>query len=332
VRVVVTGATGNVGSSVIAALGQDPSVDSIVGLARRRPEGATPKVAWYAVDVASDPLEPVVRGADVLIHLAWAIQPSHDLGMLHATNVEGSRRVLEATAAERVPAIVFASSVGVYSPGRKGRRVDESWPTHGIPTSFYSRHKAAVERFLDAFEVELPDVRVVRLRPALSFQRSAAEEIRRLFIGRLVPPGLLRPALMPVVPHVPGLSFQAVHTDDVAQAYRLAAVGDARGPFNIAAEPPLDTGALAEILGARPLRTPERLIRLGAAATWRLRLQPTPPGWVDMALQGPLVDASRAWTELGWEPRHTASAAVTELLEGFAERGAGPTPPLAAGW
>jgi len=318
--VVVTGATGNVGSSVVAALGQDPGVESILGVARHRPDRVVPKVAWATADVATDALEPLFNGTDVVIHLAWAIQPARDLGALHATNVEGSRRVLRAATAERVPSVVVASSLGAYSPGPKDRRVDETWPTHGIPSSFYSRHKAAVERLLDSFEAERPEVRVVRLRPALSFQRAAAEEIRRQFIGRLVPARLLRPGLVPVVPHVPGLRFQAVHTADVGRAYALAATGSVRGPFNIAAEPELDTLALAELLRARPVRIPEGWIRLGAGATWRLRLQPTPPDWVDMALQAPLMDVTRAKNELGWEPRHTATQAILELLEGFAAR------------
>src|SRR3712207_7272615 len=52
-----------------------------------------------------------------------------------------------------------------YSPGSKDRRVDESWPTDGIETSFYSRHKAATERLLDDAEKRYPDLRSVRLRP-----------------------------------------------------------------------------------------------------------------------------------------------------------------------
>ena len=59
-------------------------------------------------------------------------------------NVEGSARVFDAAGAARVPTLVYASSVGAYGPGPKDRRVDESWPTTGIPTSFYSRHKAEV--------------------------------------------------------------------------------------------------------------------------------------------------------------------------------------------
>ena len=83
-----------------------------------------------------------------------------------------------------MPALVYASSVGAYSPGPKDRRVDESWPTAGIESSFYSRHKAEVERLLDRFERETPSVRVVRLRPALIFKREAASGIRRLFAAR----------------------------------------------------------------------------------------------------------------------------------------------------
>jgi UDP-glucose 4-epimerase len=62
--------------------------------------------------------------------------------------------------------------------------------------------------------------------------------------------------------------------------------------------------------------------------TWRFRLQPTPPGWLDLALSVPLLDVSRARTELGWEPRRRADEALLELLEGMREGAGIPTPPL----
>ncbi|MCV4784716.1 hypothetical protein OFM36_35330, partial [Escherichia coli] len=86
--------------------------------------------------------------------------------------------------------------------------------------------------------------RVVRLRPGLIFQRQAATEIRRLFVGPFLPPFLADRRAIPVVPRVKDLVFQAVHADDVAQAYRLAVVRDVRGAFNIAAEPVLDPAEL----------------------------------------------------------------------------------------
>jgi UDP-glucose 4-epimerase len=330
-RVVVTGASGNVGTSVLRALEHEPAVDSVLGLARRVPELSLPKVEWARADVSQDALEPHFRGADAVVHLAWLIQPSRDAEILYATNVEGSRRVFEAAGAAGVPALVYASSIGAYSPGPKDRAVDESWPTDGIQTSFYSRHKAEVERLLDRFELAHPEVRSVRLRPGLIFKREAASEIRRYFAGPLLPNPLVHPGRIPVVPDTPRLVFQAVHADDIGDAYRRAIVSDVRGAFNVAAEPVLDPDALARLLGARKLPVRGGLLRAGAALSWRGRLQPTPEGWVDMALGVPVMDTTRAREELGWAPRHDAGAALLELLGGLHDGAGYPTPPLAPG-
>jgi UDP-glucose 4-epimerase len=327
-RVVVVGATGNVGTSVLDALAEEPRVDSVLGVARRRPDLALPKVEWAPADVVTSDLRSLFQGADCVVHLAWLIQPSRDRDRLWLTNVHGSTRVFEAVAEARVPALVYASSVGAYSPGPKDRLVDESWPTDGISTSFYSRDKAEVERILDHFERDRPETRVVRLRPGLIFKREAASGIRRLFAGPLLPTPLVRPGLVPFVPDIPRLRFQAVHSRDVGDAYRLAIVGDARGPFNIAAEPVLDPAELARLLGARRIRVPARVARSVAAASWHLRLQPTPPGWLDLALGVPLLDSTRAGEGLGWQPRRNAGQALLELLEGLHDRAGAPTPPL----
>jgi UDP-glucose 4-epimerase len=330
VRVVVTGATGNVGTSVLEALAGDERVESIVGVARRVPPDLTfPKTTWAAADVASDDLETIFAGADCVIHLAWLIQPARDQATLEAVNVEGSARVFKAVAAAGVGSLVYASSVGAYSPGPKDRRVDEDWPTEGIASAYYASQKARVERRLDLFELEAPDVRVVRLRPALIFKREAASEIRRLFVGPLLPSPLAQRSLIPVVPAVDRLVFQAVHSRDVGEAYRLAAVGDAKGAFNIAAEPVFDAPELADLLGARAIPFHAGALRALASLSWRLRLQPTAPGWLDMARAVPLMDTTRARKELGWEPRRGADDALLELLDGIHDGAALATPPLA---
>jgi UDP-glucose 4-epimerase len=328
-RVVVTGATGNVGTALLRALAAEDAVTEVVGIARRVPAAAAPKTTWAAADVARGDLEPLLRGAGCVVHLAWLIQPSRDESATYATNVGGSARVFAAAARAGVPAIVHASSVGAYAPGPKDRAVDESWPATGIPSSFYARHKAAVERELDRFEAAHPEVRVARLRPGLIFQRAAATGIRRLFAGPFLPSAVVRRELVPIVPRHPRLRAQAVHADDVADAYRRAIVSPgARGAFNVAAEPPLDGDVAAELLGARPVDVSARVLRGLAAATWRLRLQPAEPGWVDMALAVPVMDTGRARDELGWTPRHSATDALLELLGGLRDGAGHPTPPL----
>jgi UDP-glucose 4-epimerase len=328
-RIVVTGATGNVGTSVLTALSADERVDEIVGLARREPEWTPPRTRWAQADIGDSDLRPLFAGADVVIHLAWLIQPSRDGATLERVNVEGSRRVFEAAAEAGVGRLVHASSVGVYSPGPKDRMVDESWPRDGVPTSFYSRHKAAAERALDAVEAQAPQMRTVRLRPALIFKREAGAEVRRLFAGPFLPSRLVRPGLIPLLPLPPALVVQGVHSDDVGQAYRLAALSPAAdGAYNIAADPVLDPATLARLFRARPVRVPARPLRMLADLTWRAHLQPTPPGWLDMGLQVPLLDTRRAREHLGWKPERTATEALAELLEGMREPAGLETPPL----
>jgi UDP-glucose 4-epimerase len=325
-RIVVTGATGNVGTSVVRALERDERVTEIVGIARRLPEWRPQRTRWVAADVARDDLHPIFDGADVVIHLAWLIQPSRDGAELERVNVDGSRRVFTAAAEAGVPALVHASSIGVYSPGPKDLPVDESWPREGIRTSFYSRHKAAAERALDELEGRM---RIVRLRPGLIFKREAGPEIRRLFAGPFLPAKLLRPGLIPILPLPDRLVVQCVHGDDVGEAYRLAALSpQAGGAYNIAADPILGPATLARALGARRVRIPEAPLRALAAATWRARLQPSPAGWVDLGLNVPVMDTRRAREQLGWTPRHDAVAALRELLAGMREAAGADTPPL----
>jgi nucleoside-diphosphate-sugar epimerase len=209
--------------------------------------------------------------------------------------------------------------------------VDESYPTGGVPNSYYSRQKAEVERRLDYFESQNPNVRVVRMRQALTFKREAAEGQRRLFGGPLFPNILARPELINVVPQIEGLRSQVVHSYDVGEAYRLALVNEVRGAFNLATEPVVDPQELARVFNARPVPVPVPLARAGARLSWQLRLQPVPEGWLDMALELPIMDVTRARQELGWTPQYDAGETLLDELAGLRASAGLDTPPLSRG-
>ncbi len=266
-----------------------------MGVARREPEkDAAPyrDVEWHSMTSgtpsAQSALETALAGADALVHLAWLIQPNHDRELLRRTNVAGTAQVLAAARTAGTGQVVCASSVGAYSPAPKYPRTKESWPAGGIKGSHYSEDKAAQEKLLDGFAKENPDVVVARLRPALTFSAGAGSEVGRYFLGSVLARLVPRKPRLPVVPIPQELVFQAVHAADVADAYWRVLQRRARGAFNIAAEPVLDPNALGWVFNARrvmPLPLP--VLRAVVEVSWRLRLQATDGGWIDMASGAP---------------------------------------------
>jgi nucleoside-diphosphate-sugar epimerase len=326
----VTGASGNVGTAVVEALLRRPEVSGVVGVCRRAHAWAPEGVEWVWADVSSDDLTPSFGGADAVIHLAWLFHPMRRPSVTWRANVEGSRRVFAAAAAAGVKTLVHASSVGAYSPRPGLEPVGESFATDGVAQAAYSREKAYLERVLDGFEREHPDIAVARIRPAFIFRRAAATQQRRLFLGPWVPRSLVRPGRVPVLPLPRDLRLQTVHTGDVAEAYVVAALGGARGAFNLAAEPVLDPPALAEVFESRWMPVPARLLRAGTSAAYRGRLLPVAPEMFDLLMSVPVMSTARARAELGWEARTTSTEAVRIFLEAPTDPAVPETPPLAA--
>jgi nucleoside-diphosphate-sugar epimerase len=327
VKVVVVGATGNCGSAVVRGLSS--AGHEVIGVARRPPSPPPGgSVTWRAADVGIDDLDPIVEGADAVVHLAWMFQPTHRPEVTWQANAVGTRRVLESVGRQGVPAVVVASSVASYSPVLHDQPVDESWATDGASAAAYSREKAYVERTLDAFEQAHPDTRTVRLRPAFVFQRSAGTEQRRIFAGTLAPRQLFDRRFVPVVPVPAGLRFQAVHAQDLAAAYRAAVERTVSGAFNIAADDVIAREQLGEALDATTVSVPPGLVRAGIAGTWRARLIGAPAELYDALLRLPLMSTSRARDELGWAPQHSGLDALRAMLDGARSNWGSGTAPL----
>jgi UDP-glucose 4-epimerase len=331
-KVVITGASGNIGTALLRALAVEGW--DLVGVARRRPDTGRapyPAARWVTCDLgapdAPRTLREVCADADAVVHLAWAVHPRTTEPPMHRTNTVGTEQLLAAVAAAGVPHLVCASSVAAYRPAGRWERVTEDQPRDGVPGSAYSAGKATLETILDEFERGHPDVRVARIRPCGVVQRDAAEELASWLLSPAISRRVLGSRQLPV-PLWPRLRLQVVHADDVAAAIRLILTGRAAGPFNLAAEPVLGHDHLARIVGGAWLPVPSRLTWGAAWLGWRLGVQPLHPGWLRLADQACLVDTRRARRELGWVPAHDAVAAVTEFVRGVHDGARGDSPPL----
>ncbi|MFD6897015.1 NAD-dependent epimerase/dehydratase family protein [Rhodococcus sp. NPDC060086] len=95
-RIVVTGASGNVGTAVLRRFASWIVPPDIVAVARRTPPARDvyAMARWHSLDLAEpddhDELRSLVRGADAVVHLAWGFQPSHRRDCLRCTALAGT--------------------------------------------------------------------------------------------------------------------------------------------------------------------------------------------------------------------------------------------------
>jgi UDP-glucose 4-epimerase len=332
--VAVTGASGNVGTALLRRLTAPSSgVAEVRGLARRTPPEVAPYdgVRWFSADLG-DPgstgaLAEFVDGADVVIHLAWALQPGREPDRLHEVNVDGSWRVARAASAASVAHFLHMSSIGAYAGGAVGQQVTEDWPTTGVPSSQYSRDKVEAERVVRQVLAHRTPTVLSVARPTLVLQPEAGSEIGRYFLGpllfaaaRQVPGALARLLPLPL----PNLAVSFVHADDVADA--LVRIVDRRvpGPFNLATEPVLDAAGIAGALGARRIPVPAIALRLPLQAAFATHLVPTEPGWLDLGTSLPAMDSTRARTLLDWTPAHRSDDVLRQFVAALGSGTGGP--------
>ena len=322
--VAITGPTGEIGKPFVAALERLPEVERIVGMGRRYfdPESAGwRKFEYLRGDILErGTVEELVAGADVVVHLAFAILAGS--GDTREVNLRGSRNVFEATAAAGSQRLVYTSSVAAYGfhrdlPGL----LTEELPARGTDRHPYSADKAAVEEELErALDGSPTDAYV--FRPCVVAGPDATlllDMVPLLALGRRIP-GPLRwalgrvPELRPVLPD-PGVRFQLVHQDDVAAALVAAVLGHGEpGIYNLAGPGELTVTDLAHELGWHAVPAPQIAVGAAAEAAAMLPFLPDEAAWVEAARRPMLMDTSRARRELRWVPHHDARETLRQTI------------------
>lgn len=297
--VAVTGAAGFLGRSVTAALAADPGVARVIAV--DRVSGHTPGVDWSLADVRDPNLGEMLRGVDVLVHLAAVVLG--DMRLAESVNVGGTRNVAEAAARAGVKRFVHASSVAAYGFGAAGRLLTEEDPIRPLDAFPYSRTKGAAERALDEVEKANPELEVIRLRPTIILGPDTHELASRMS-GRIS-----------VRPGRNAEGSQYVHIDDVVEAFRLAVHADVTGAFNVTPDDVVTYRDLAEIAGARLVTVPVGVAKFATRMAERFRpAMGIDPGWVLIAQRPPLVSGDKARRVLGWQPTRTGRQTVEEFI------------------
>jgi UDP-glucose 4-epimerase len=318
--VAVTGPTGEIGISAVTALEREPTVEAIVGMARRPFDvyaRGWVKTTYHQGDILDrEAVDAFVAQADVVIHLAFIIMGSREESA--RVNLQGTRNVFEATvAAERPRRLVYTSSVAAYGYHSDNPvPLTEEVPARGSAEHYYSEQKAACEAAL-AEITKNSSLEVFILRPCIVAGPEATALADAMPWNKL--PGPVRavakvaPILKPVVPD-PGVPLQLVHHDDVAAAIALAATTPAPpGAYNLAGDGVVTVSELAKALGGRPVRVPAAAASAASAAIARVPFVPSLLEWLHIARTSVVMDTAKAKTQLGWRPVHSSAETLAAL-------------------
>jgi nucleoside-diphosphate-sugar epimerase len=316
--VAVTGPTGTFGLALLPLLEDDDRVDRVIGIARRAfdPAGhGWSKLEYRRGDVRdADALRAAFEGADVVVHLAFLIT-SGSRETTRAINVEGTLNAFRAAVDAGVERFVYASSVAAYGFHRDNPiGISEDWETRPADRLFYAQEKAELEHLLREEAAAHPQTTLYLLRPPVVLGPDAVG-------AKASVPAVLAPLAqaagaawwhLPGLPAlVPDLPLQVIHQDDVAEALRLCVVGaGAPGAYNIAADDVVTLVDIARVLGLRPVRLPGGPVAALARGVAKLPYLPSRAQWVEAFSHPAIMDTTKARTELGWRPQHTAIDAL----------------------
>lgn len=233
-RVLITGATGKVGSRLAKRLAlRGDQIRALV-----RDPGRTAELCEHHVEIVRgdlldhSSLDAAMNGVDAVVHCAARFFPGATSEQGHAVNDLGTQRLAELARAASVKRFVFISTGLVYggNGGRRAREDDACAPSPG-----YFASKLAAERALLA--VDGLDVRILRLAFVYGDGDPHIEEIVPRMRGS-----------------PPGQRVSIVHHTDVARA--VALVLDAPSPshriYNVVGDEAPDLATLFASVGAPP--------------------------------------------------------------------------------
>jgi UDP-glucose 4-epimerase len=300
-RYLITGGSGYIGTRLVELLARREDTEKVVIADVVPPKGAyRPKTEFERVDVRD-------RGAvhsaleranpDVLIHLAFILNPSHDEGLMYDVDVNGTHNVLEAAAEVGIRQVLVTTSAVAYGVFPDNPEpITEDHPVRGVARFSYARDKTESDRIVQLWALQHPDVITTIVRPCIVYGPNVDNYLVRLW------------SKAPVVVDTGNMDShtQFVHEDDVVEAITRLLLGRHAGQFNVSPEGLMTRRECAELLETRVIKLPVWLYRLLGKLYWRLRLSEAPSGGIDFELYPWIVSNEKLKSTLGWTPKHTS--------------------------
>ena len=307
-RILITGADGFLGRSVVQALGQRIDTEVVALDVRAVPAERQVDGVHYAVmDVRNPGLAQVLREhrIDTVVHLASIVTPGKDSNraLEYDVDVNGTRNVLTACVEQGVKHVIVSSSGAAY--GYHADNPDwlqEHHALRGNQAFAYSDHKRQVEEMLAEWREKYPRLAQTVLRIGTILGERVDNQITALFE---------KPRLLAV--RGSDSPFVFIWDQDVTGAVMHALDGAAPGCYNLAGDGALSIHDIASRLGKRTLNLPAGLLRSALWVGSSLGISRYGPEQLDFLRYRPVL-LNTALKQWGYVPRKTSAQAFEAFV------------------
>lgn len=302
--ILITGVSGQWGRRVARRLLCQPGL-RVLGLDQRPPEDPEAGLDFIKADTRNPLLTDLLRveQVDCVVHLAFRERQQRTEEDFES-NVMGAMYLVGACADAGVQQVVIKSTTAVYGAlPDNPMYVPETWPRKARSDYAWVRDALEIERFVEEFGAEYPDLRIAVLRFANIVDPDAVTPFTRLLS-------------LPVMPTLLGFDplLQLVDGEDVVAALTHAALTGYSGPVNVAAEGVVPLCKIAGMVGRPELPLCHLGVYWGQDLAAALHVGRRLLAWFPLEpdyLRFPwTADVTRMAQELDFAPVYSATAAL----------------------
>lgn len=302
--VAITGAGGYLGTEVVKMLCADDRIGRVLGFdVATEPRFSHERFVYDSVDVRNPALATRFEGTDVVIHLAFIMDPIQDETHMRDVNVNGSQNVFRSAGAAGVKKIIYTSSGTAYGAHPNNDvPLDEDSPLRANLDFSYPAHKLEVEYVVREFRSEYPDVGFVTFRPAIVFGPHVDNAWSHF---------LETPVMLGIQGYEPPMQF--VHESDVARAICFAVFEDLDGPYNLAPDGWLEHYEMLAVVGKKEVKLPEPVAFSLQERLWGMGMAEAPAGMLHYVMH-PWVLATGRLSAAGFKCERSNLEAFSEAV------------------
>lgn len=299
-KYVITGGSGYIGGRLTELLVGRDETERVVNIDVKPPPIPWPKTDFVSADVRDrGRIRQVLEREqpDVLIHLAFLLNPIRDEGAMYDIDVNGTLSVLWAASEAGTEQVLVTSSASAYGAWPDNPvPIAEDHPVRGQPDFSYARDKAEADRVCQLWAADHPDRVMTIVRPSIVFGPNVDNYISRSWENM---------SFMPVMDGVDA-ELQLVHEEDVVTALTSLLDEKAGGAFNLAGDGTITWRESAELIGLKTREMSFRTVYRLYNWAWKLHAPnvESPAGNLHFLHHPWVVSNEKLKATTDWEPQY----------------------------